>query len=116
MNIPYSYTDGMDIAANGATHYWCIFFDTNDIDSVGVQMFYNGAGELRHSNLVWYSLVEQHEAAGINALEGNESGVSSVAYFDLSGRRVAAPKQAGLYIKEVTYADGTKKGTKVLKK
>ena len=116
VNIPYSYTDGMDIAAYGAKHYWYIYFDTNDIDSVGVQMFYNGAGELRHSNLVWYSLVEQHDAAGINALEGNESGVSSVAYFDLSGRRVAAPKQAGLYIKEVTYADGTKKGTKVLKK
>lgn len=116
VNIPYTYTDGMDIGASGSNHIWCVYFDTNDIDSVGVQVFYNGAGELRHSNLVWFSLVPQHAAAGIKTIGGEASGVNGVTYYDISGRRIAAPKQAGVYIMETTYADGTKKGVKILKK
>lgn len=45
------------------------------------------------------------DPAGINANVADKK-LNSVAYYDLSGRRVSAPKN-GVYVKKMTYADGT---------
>lgn len=117
VNIPYSYNDGWDVMADGASHSLYFYFDTNDIDSVGIQSYYTGGGETNKSNLVWFSLLEQHGTTdGISSLEGNNSGVKSVSYYDISGRQISAPKQAGIFVKETTYADGTKTSVKILKR
>lgn len=117
VNIPYSYNDGWDVMASGTSHTVYFYFDTNDIDSVGIQSIYTGGGETNKSKLVWFSLLEQHGTAdGISSLEGNNSGVKSVSYYDISGRQVSAPKQAGIFVKETTYADGTKTSVKILKR
>lgn len=112
-NIPYTYSDGNDVNASGTTHYNYFYFDPTTIDSIGVQSFYNGAGVLHNSNVVWFNV---GAATAINNIQGDHSGIKGVAYYDLSGRQVNAPKQTGIYIKEVTYADGTKKGVKFIKK
>lgn len=114
-DVPYSYNDGTDIVrtSQGSTLIY-LFFDTSSIDSIGIQSIYRGGDKENRSNIVWQHTA--HYAAGINGITNNDADVKGVAYYDLSGRRVAAPKQTGIYIKETTLADGTKKSVKVLKK
>lgn len=108
--IPYNYS-GYDIYASGNIRQ--VYFYVADIDSIGVQAIYRGLGVEHRSNIAWYNVAA---ANGIKGVNDTTSGVKSVAYYDISGRRVATPTQSGLYIKETTYADGTKKGAKFLKR
>ncbi len=56
------------------------------------------------------------EAAGISDMTADDAlgkKIHSVKYFDLTGRRIAAPIVGGVYIKETTFTDGTKTTAKV---
>lgn len=50
----------------------------------------------------------------MNSIETG-SKIKAVKYYDLSGRTVAEPSK-GIFIKAVTYDDGTTKTTKLIKK
>lgn len=52
-----------------------------------------------------------YDPSGIRAVDNTLGTVSSVAYYTLDGRRVAAPIH-GLYLVRVTYANGVSKTTK----
>lgn len=69
-------------------------------------------GEVLNSNKV---KVGENTATGISKTEAAEGDIKSVNYYDASGRKVAIPSK-GMYIKSVTYKDGTVKNTKSVRK
>lgn len=69
-------------------------------------------GEVLNSNK---TAVADGGSVGIGEAVRQAGRVKSVAYYDASGRRVSSPS-GGLYIKSVTYADGTVKTYKVVLK
>ncbi len=113
VDVPYSYNDQNDIIINSGYRVIYFYFDTSNVDSVGIQSIYRGAGEEHRSNIVW---VHTARYTGIETVATNGKAVSSVSYYDISGRRVAEPRQPGLYIKETTFADGSKRGVKVMRR
>lgn len=106
-DIPYDFTDNMNIYSGNPGHV--IFYNEVVSDSMGVQSFYTGGGEVHSSNKVWFNIMT---AAGIDNVKDN-ADVANVAYYDLSGRRVAIPGK-GIYIRRTEYADGKVKTDKFI--
>lgn len=92
--IPYDYDDSYDIYKGGSRFY----FNPTDVISawtkIGVQSIYYGGGERNESSIVWMENPVYDPTVGI--VNVNADG-KQVIYFDLQGRRVAAPAK-GLYI------------------
>jgi len=108
-DFAYDYDDGSDISSSGNKK--TIYYYFADYDSLGVQAIYDGGGEERKSNIVWY----KPTTTGINnTLTPSGTTVKSEAYYDLSGRLVARPTN-GVFIKKSVLADGTKKVIKIIK-
>lgn len=105
-NVPYSFSDNYDFFATNDAHG--IYYHVNGVDQWGLQSIYTGGGETHKSKIVWFDAA----ASGVKAITNN--GKSTVAYYDLTGRRVSKA-QGGLFIKKITYADGSQKTVKVLK-
>lgn len=111
-DIPYDFYDyvNYDISCSGTSHTF--YFYTTGFDRIGVQMFYTGGGETNSSNIVYYDVT----ATGIkSAVKSGDNAVKTVTYTDLGGRTVKNPT-SGLYLKTMTFADGTVKTVKVVKK
>lgn len=109
-DIPYSFTDMTDIF-NYDT-YKDINLYVKDFRKVGVRSTYTAAnGETAHSDTAWYYVVD--EPTGVCTAPSAGKTVRSITYTDLSGRTTANPVR-GLYVKTVTYGDGTRESTKVL--
>lgn len=111
-DIPYGYTDGDDIFSSGDTKGF--YFYVAEFDSIGFRSFYTGGDETHYSHIVWYNPNPTTDA--IQGVGTTGKAVSSVAWYDLGGRRIAAPRQKGAFIREVTYADGSRKTQKMLKR
>lgn len=105
-NVPYSFADSWDFYADGDAHK--VYYYVDGVDKWGLQSVYTGGGETHKSNVVWFDAA----AAGVKSVINY--GKSTVAYYDLTGRRVSKA-QGGLFIKKITYADGSQKTVKVLK-
>ena len=92
--VPYDYDDSYDIYKGGSRFY----FNPTDVISawtkIGVQSIYYGGGERNESSIVWMENPVYDPTVGI--VNVNADG-KQVIYFDLQGRRVAAPAK-GLYI------------------
>lgn len=103
-DIPVLLHDGTIVGMYGRFHMvqfasQDLFFDTDlnsVVERVGVQMFYKGQGETRHSKIVWWNIDEQKVENGIKA-PMTTAGEGHVNYYDLSGRRVENPSN-GIYI------------------
>ena len=108
-DIPFYFSDGWDIFLQGSTHQ--LYYYVAEYDQVGVSTTYTGGGESHRSNIVW----AENPANSIKGGTTDNGAVESVKYFDLSGRRIAAPVK-GLYLKKVTFADGTTKTVKGMAK
>lgn len=109
-DIPLNYADNNDIYCSASVHY--IYSFATGYDKFGVQSFYTGGGETRSSNIVYYTI----ESEGIGDVIGDKAGsVKSVSYTDLQGRKVANPSK-GIYLKSLTFADGTVKTVKCTRK
>ncbi len=86
------------------------------IESVGVQVFYNGSDGILYKS----DLVTGYTDGSYQITDGNSSSVESLAsdkilsieYYDFSGMRVANPTH-GLYIKRSIMSDGTIKTQKI---
>lgn len=111
--IPYLYTD--DNYQIGYSEYYGInyvSFYFQPAKNVGVQSIFRGGNEEHKSNVVWYELEED---AGVKGVKAGTQAVSSEAYYDAAGRKVSADAR-GFVIKTVTFADGSKKSFKVVRK
>lgn len=108
-NIPYDFTDSYAVYTSAAEKTF--YFFSTGFEKFGVQSTYTGGGEEHSSNIVYYD----EAAEGIKSINGASNGtVKNTVYRDLSGRKVANPAH-GLYVKTVTFADGTVKSYKVVK-
>lgn len=111
-DVPYSFTDSYDIYVSGPTH--TIYLYSTGFDKIGVQQYYIATdGTKYESEIGWYDIA----AAGIQEASVVENGknISKTTYYDLSGRQVSKP-QNGVFVKNITYADGTTKAQKVVLK
>lgn len=111
-DVPYLFTDDWHFIVQGTKHQ--IYFFQTGFDRIGVQQFYTFGGKTYSSDLVYYDVTGagvSHHSLGVNS----ESAVTDVTYRDLSGRKVAHPVR-GVYVKTVTFADGTVKTVKEVKR
>lgn len=111
-DVPYTYYDSFDLYAQNNLRQ--IYIYTVGYDKIGVQEFYKGDdGTVYPSEKAWYDLA----ANGIQsaAINDNAEKVASISYYDLNGCKVSKPQQ-GVYVKNITYADGSTKAQKVVMK
>lgn len=97
-DVPYDFDDGYDFMFRGSGDTF--YFYQPAEKNVGVQTVYKGGGEVHRSNIVWMT----NEAAAVDRTVVDGECVSE-EYFDLQGRRVAAPVR-GLYLKKQVFAGG----------
>lgn len=110
-NIPYAYVDGdFFMQVSGTAHTFKYYDPVNE--KVGFQTFYKVGDEVNQSELVWYYI--KNESDAIASVNGNKQVVST-EYFDLTGKRLAAPATKGLFIQKTTYSDGTQRTVKTAK-
>lgn len=108
-DVPYDASDYFNIYAYKTSH--TIYFKENIDSTVGLQSFYVAEdGTTYASDLVTESIV----STGINTAESAKDAVKT-EYFNLSGVKTAKPAD-GMYIKKITYSDGTTAVKKVLVK
>ena len=108
-DVPYNASDYFNIYAYKTSH--TIYFKENINSTVGLQSFYVAEdGTTYASDLVTESIV----STGINTAESAKDAVKT-EYFNLSGVKTAKPA-GGMYIKKITYSDGTTAVKKVLVK
>lgn len=114
--FPYEYTDGFDFIIDGSTRK--IYFYRNDFETIGLQLFNVVNGEKYASDIVTYNIltgettIESDSAEEIEAIDGI---VISENYYDLNGREVVNPEN-GIYLRKVTYNNGTSKVFKAVKR
>lgn len=109
-DIPLYYDDRYDIFGSGMTRTF--YFYTTGFDKIGVQITYTAEnGDKAKSDIGWYDVA----ASAIGSHAKASADVRSVRYADLSGRSVSG-KEKGIYIKTVTYTDGTVRSMKVVRK
>lgn len=108
-DVPFLFSDNYDFKANGESH--TVVWYTTDFTRFGIQAVYKSGGQDNVSDIVYFT-----DPSGINkTTAGNTEEIKDVTFTDLSGREVMKPSH-GLYVKRVTYADGTVKSTKIIKK
>lgn len=122
-NVPYAFYDSNVQQSNGATGWdfqvyngaQVIYF-YKEIKTVGVKALYiDAANGLRfESPTVTYDVATGNTTVGINSAKTDNGAEKSVAYYDLSGRKLSAP-QKGIYMKTVTFANGETKTIKMVK-
>lgn len=108
-DIPYTFADNFDIYVYGELHN--VYFYSTGFSKIGVQVTYTGGGETHKSEIAWLDT----SSIGNVSNNDNASAVKSVSYVDMSGRRVTNPSK-GVFVKTITYSDGTIKNVKIIKK
>ena len=103
-DVPYAY-NCYDIVASGDIHV--LYYHKGGFNTIGVQAVYKGGGEERVSEIVTFE-----DPNGIHQVADGQKA-ESIAYFDLSGRRLTEPAK-GLCIQVATLSDGTVKTSKVM--
>ena len=58
--------------------------------------------------------VESSTSTAISDIESEDKIIQRVNYYDLSGKSVIVPGK-GVFVKTITYTDGSKKSIKVIK-
>ena len=119
--IPYTFDDSYDITTYGSDKEISFYFSV--AKNVGIQTIYRGGGEVHKSNIVFYdinensfSVVDVEDPIRTGALSPvSTQRVASESYHDLTGRTVNASAR-GLIIKTVTFADGTRKSYKLVRR
>lgn len=101
--IPYTFNNDEDIFYDG---YADVVIYPSGFKTIGVQAVYMKDGEvLAESEITTY------DADSIKAV--SLEGAKTLAWYDLSGRRVASPAK-GLYIKQVQLSDGSIRSIKTI--
>ncbi|MBQ7205149.1 MAG: hypothetical protein IJS04_04825 [Muribaculaceae bacterium] len=110
-NIPYKFEDNInfDIYISNGRH--TVYLYTTDFEQVGVQSIYTAGDEENRSDIV-YNL--NPNVTGINEMASG-ARVVDTRYYDLTGRQLPTAPATGIYLKHVTYSDGTSTAVKVVK-
>ena len=106
VEVPYTWDDGYDFDAQDDGSRRVYFYE--DVSDFAVQAIYKGGGESIASDLVRLA----DSTVGISEPAPHAQQVASVAYYDLSGRRLSSPA-GGFCIKVVTMADGSRHAYKM---
>lgn len=111
--IPWTFeNDWYTIIKNFGSCRHAVYIFVEGISTLGVQSVYKYGGVETRSEIITLDLDEDPNAVeSIN----HDKKVADVRYYDISGREVTTPA-AGLFIKRVTFADGTIHTTKLLQK
>lgn len=116
-DLPVYYENGASVQTiDKDTRDVFFYYGLDSIDSIGVQVIYRGGGEEHRSNIVWEKTIKGKTPNGITTVSAANAGKATTVYYDVTGKLVARPDKAGLYIEETTAADGSKKIRKVLRK
>lgn len=99
--IPWTLDGYWILKRYGSSEHVVAFF-VEGITTLGVQSIYKYNGEETRSEIVTINLDEYTSVAAPEA----DKKVADVKYFDVSGRQVSLPT-AGIFVKRVTYEDGT---------
>lgn len=114
-DIPYMFDNDSGIRTQGSLAQKYIFFFNLGFDEIGVQTnYYDEMSEqMLYSDRIYINpetketrIVEAESTAIGNAMANAE--VADIALYDLNGTRIDAPVK-GIYVKVVTYTDGTVK-------
>jgi hypothetical protein len=97
-DFPYNYDDGHDVFVDGTEHL--IYLYGEGFDKIGVQAIYRSANGEEYRSEVAY-----RDVTGISDVTISKA-VKSVEFYDIMGRRVTKPSN-GIYVKRVTYTDGS---------
>lgn len=109
--LPYAFAAGLyyyDIYSDRADHYFYFYF--TGFSKFGVKTTYYGGGEKHDSDIVWYDLENED---GVKAISP-AADVKNISYTDIAGRKVSRPTN-GIYVKTITYTDGTVVSKKVIR-
>lgn len=112
--IPYTFDDNWDIYASGARVY--LNQDINEMvtwTKIGAKSIYTAAGVTNESEIGWYDLTEYWASTGVKGIT-TDAATTSVAYYDLQGRRVDSNAK-GMILMQIRKADGTVKTVKVVR-
>lgn len=108
--IPFNFTDGYDIEVSGSVR--TVYFYIEGIENIGVKEYYiykDGDEEIvTESDLVTV------ETNGVSNVADNKE-IANVVFYNIAGQKVYNPEK-GIYIKKVTYSDGTSSTFKVAKR
>lgn len=116
VEVPYNYISWMyDIAYSGTVHAIYFYRDLKDY-IMGVQVFYAPDENTKlASDTIWTARIP-NEVLGVERVNGAAT-VKAVRYFDMSGRSLsAAPSGSGIYIRQETLSDGTRRTVKAVKR
>lgn len=111
-DIPWSYRDSWDFYTEGVYHTVYYFF--TGFETLGVQSIYDESESADRTKLLRSDLITVSANGGVSEVATDSKVVKDMRYFDLQGREVANPKE-GLYIRSITYSDGTVSNSKVIK-
>lgn len=108
--VPFGYNseDTYDFYAYGINHGFT--FHTRGFESLGVRLVYKTDSKNIYSDIVY---APGYETSSVSATSSRN--IDSIRYFDLSGRQVSRP-EAGVYVKQTVYSDGTVKTSKAVRK
>lgn len=120
--IPYTLDDGYDFDnRRTTTGYMHVFLNdpvVKTYEKIGIRSIYTGGtdeDEPQTSEIVWLDIKEANGIEDGIAVGITDKKIVGVTYSDLSGRRVLAPRH-GVYVKTITYSDGTTRTVKSLVK
>lgn len=101
--IPWSFDNEDSILKWYGSCKHAVYLYVEGISTLGVQSIYRYGGDETRSEIVTLDL--ENDPSGVAAAEASKK-VADVKYYDLSGRQVAAPA-AGIFVKRVTFEDGS---------
>ncbi|MGI6222523.1 MAG: hypothetical protein ACOYJG_02820 [Prevotella sp.] len=112
-DIPYNLSNHNFVALDPSARL--VDYYDGDVETIGVQLIYKGGNETRKSNIVEIDINEFLETLGLKDVKADHKGIVSINYYDLSGREISQPSH-GLYLKKITYQDGSVKTIKSIEK
>ena len=114
-DVPYDYTDSnwFDIIANGTSHMLCI--NGVEVVTLGVKMYYLAPdGNLYSSARVTYNFeTGEIETDGVIDIDA-DAEPCGMEFTNLQGMKVANPTAGNIYIRTITFKDGSQKTSKFI--
>ncbi|MDE6379098.1 MAG: hypothetical protein K2L11_01390, partial [Muribaculaceae bacterium] len=109
--IPWNFeNDSYTIIKNFGSCRHAVYIFVEGVSTIGVQSVYRYDGKETRSEIVTLDLEADPDAVG--AIDADKK-IADVKYYSIDGREVAAPA-AGLFIKRVTFSDGTVRTSKLI--
>lgn len=109
VDVPYSYSDQYDFYKLDENNRR-VYFYKEPKHKLGLEALYIDKDNRLSSGITEYLLDE----TGIDDNTATAKRIASVEYTDLTGRRVSRPTK-GIYVRTITFDDGTKESKKVMK-